>query len=133
MRLSELLGAEVTDQRGRSAGKVHDVRPTQDGPVIGGFGARLRLAGLLVGQRAWGSGSATTEATCMAHGWSRRPSGRSTAKAATSTSVTSNRSNRAGSAAPARLTTSPTPTRWTDPPSATDTRTTRMNNELMAG
>jgi hypothetical protein len=55
MRLSELLGAEVTDEQGRPAGRVHDVRLTQDGPVIGGFGARFRLAGLVVGKRALGA------------------------------------------------------------------------------
>lgn len=52
MRLSELLGAEVVDEHGRSAGRVHDVRLEQDGPMIGTFGASLRLAGLIVGRRA---------------------------------------------------------------------------------
>ena len=37
MRLSELLGAEVLDEAGRSAGRVHDVRLVQDGPVLGGL------------------------------------------------------------------------------------------------
>ena len=55
MRLSELLGAEVLDEAGRSAGRVHDVRLVQDGPVVGGFGAALRLDGLLVGRRAVGA------------------------------------------------------------------------------
>jgi hypothetical protein len=55
MRLSELLGAEVVDQAGRSAGRVHDVRLVQDGPLIGGFGAGLRLDGLIVGRRAVGA------------------------------------------------------------------------------
>jgi uncharacterized protein YrrD len=55
MRLSELLGAEVLDEAGRSAGRVHDVRLVQDGPVVGGFGAALRLDGLLVGGRAVGA------------------------------------------------------------------------------
>ena len=54
MRLTDLLGAEVVDEAGRSAGRVHDVRLIQDGPVIGGFGASLRVAGLLVGRRAVG-------------------------------------------------------------------------------
>jgi hypothetical protein len=53
MRLSELLSAEVVDERGRSAGRVHDVRLIQDGPPIGGFGASLRLEGLIVGRRAF--------------------------------------------------------------------------------
>jgi hypothetical protein len=55
MRLSDLLGAEVLDQAGRSAGRVHDVRLVQDGPVTGGFGAGLRLDGLVVGRRAVGA------------------------------------------------------------------------------
>ena len=38
MRLSDLLGAEVVDQAGESAGRVHDVRLVQDGPVLGGSG-----------------------------------------------------------------------------------------------
>src|SRR5215218_2242776 len=55
MRLSDLLGAEVVDGTGGSAGRVHDVRLVQDGPVVGGFGAALRLDGLLVGRRAVGA------------------------------------------------------------------------------
>ena len=55
MRLSELLGCEVVDERGRSAGKVHDVRMVQDGPPIGQFGASLRLIGLIVGRHAIGA------------------------------------------------------------------------------
>jgi PRC-barrel domain len=55
MRLSDLLGAEVIDEAGRSAGHVHDVRLIQDGPLVGGFGASLRLAGLIVGRRAIGA------------------------------------------------------------------------------
>jgi uncharacterized protein YrrD len=55
MRLSELLGAEVVDQAGRNAGHVHDVRLVQDGPLVGGFGASLRLDGLIVGRRAVGA------------------------------------------------------------------------------
>ena len=55
MRLTELLGAEVVDQAGQSAGHVHDVRLVQDGPLIGGFGASLRLDGLIVGRRAVGA------------------------------------------------------------------------------
>jgi sporulation protein YlmC with PRC-barrel domain len=55
MRLTDLLGAEVVDRAGRSAGRVHDVRLVQDGPVVGGFGAALRLDGLIVGRRAIGA------------------------------------------------------------------------------
>jgi uncharacterized protein YrrD len=55
MRLSDLLGAEVLDEAGRSAGHVHDVRLVQDGPVVGGFGASLRVDGLIVGRRAVGA------------------------------------------------------------------------------
>jgi hypothetical protein len=55
MRLSELLGAEVIGEAGGSAGRVHDIRLVQDGPMIGGFGASLRLAGLIVGRRALGA------------------------------------------------------------------------------
>ena len=55
MRLTELLGAEVVDQAGQSAGRVHDVRLVQDGPLTGGFGAGLRLDGLIVGRRAVGA------------------------------------------------------------------------------
>jgi hypothetical protein len=53
MRLSELLSADVVDEAGRSAGRVHDVRLVQDGPLIGGFGASLRLEGVIVGRRAF--------------------------------------------------------------------------------
>jgi sporulation protein YlmC with PRC-barrel domain len=55
MRLTDLLGVEVVDQGGRSAGRVHDVRLVQDGPLVGGFGASLRVAGLVVGGRGIGA------------------------------------------------------------------------------
>ena len=55
MRLSDLLGAEVVDDAGRSAGHVHDVRLVQDGPLVGSFGASLRLDGLIVGRRSIGA------------------------------------------------------------------------------
>ena len=55
MRLTELLGSQVVDQAGRRAGRVHDVRLVQDGPLVGGFGASLRVAGLIVGRRAVGA------------------------------------------------------------------------------
>ena len=55
MRLSDLLGADVVDEAGRSAGHVHDVRLVQDGPLVGGFGASLRVGGLIVGRRSIGA------------------------------------------------------------------------------
>ena len=55
MRLSDLLGADVVDEGGRSAGHVHDVRLVQDGPLVGAFGASLRVDGLLVGRRSIGA------------------------------------------------------------------------------
>ena len=55
MRLSDLLGADVVDEAGRSAGHVHDVRLVQDGPLVGAFGAGLRVDGLIVGRRSIGA------------------------------------------------------------------------------
>ena len=55
MRLSDLLGADVVDEDGRSAGHVHDVRLVQDGPLVGAFGASLRVDGLIVGRRSIGA------------------------------------------------------------------------------
>ena len=55
MRLTDLLGAEVVDRAGRSPGRVHDVRLVQDGPLLGGFGAGLRVDGLVVGRRCIGT------------------------------------------------------------------------------
>ena len=55
MRLSDLLGAEVVDEAGRNAGHVHDVRLVQDGPLVGAFGAGLRVDGLIVGRRSIGA------------------------------------------------------------------------------
>jgi sporulation protein YlmC with PRC-barrel domain len=50
MRLSELLGMEVTDSSGQRAGHVHDVRLVQDGPLTSGFDAAVRVHGLIVGR-----------------------------------------------------------------------------------
>lgn len=47
--LSELLQSEVVDSEGRELGKVDDVRLVQDGPIRPGFGAALRVDGLVVG------------------------------------------------------------------------------------
>lgn len=55
MRLSELLHRRVVDADGREAGKVHDVRLVQDGPLLGTFGAALRVEGLIVGPAAVGA------------------------------------------------------------------------------
>ena len=63
MRLADLLGAEVVDRCGQPAGRVHDVRLVQDGPLIGGFGASLRLDGLIVGGRAMAPAWTTNKAT----------------------------------------------------------------------
>ena len=51
MRLSEILGSHVVDEAGASLGRVADVRAVQDGPVHPGFGAALRIDGLIVGRR----------------------------------------------------------------------------------
>ena len=55
MRLSELLEAHVVDGEGQAVGKVVDVRLIQDGPVMEGFGAALRVKGFVVGRRGLGT------------------------------------------------------------------------------
>lgn len=50
MRLSDLLETEVVDADGTVVGHVHDVRAIQDGPAVPGFGALLRIDGLVVGR-----------------------------------------------------------------------------------
>ena len=52
--MSDLLGAEVLDDRGARLGDVHDARLVQDGPPAGPFGASLRLRALLIGPTAIG-------------------------------------------------------------------------------
>jgi hypothetical protein len=47
--LSELLHSRVVDVDGHSLGSVHDVRLVQDGPFVEGFGASLRIDGLVSG------------------------------------------------------------------------------------
>ena len=54
MRLSELLGREVTDSDGTDIGTVTDVRLVQDGPPRDLGQARLRVAGLVVSPRHGG-------------------------------------------------------------------------------
>jgi sporulation protein YlmC with PRC-barrel domain len=51
MLLSELIGTEVVEQGGRRRGVVHDVAAVQDGPVMRGFGAALRVDSLILGSR----------------------------------------------------------------------------------
>lgn len=48
-RLGELLHCDVVDADGRTVGSVDDVRLVQDGPLLAGFGAALRVDGLVVG------------------------------------------------------------------------------------
>jgi sporulation protein YlmC with PRC-barrel domain len=55
VRLSELLGLEVVDADGEVVGTVHDVVLVQDGPVLGSWGAALRLEALLVGTGSLGT------------------------------------------------------------------------------
>ena len=49
MRLSELLQYTVVDAAGTTIGTVSDVRLVQDGPYVEGFGAGLRVEGLVAG------------------------------------------------------------------------------------
>jgi hypothetical protein len=54
LRLSDLLDAATFDADGQPLGRVKDVRLVQDGPYVEGFGQALRVAGVIVGQRAYG-------------------------------------------------------------------------------
>jgi hypothetical protein len=49
MLVSELLRSKVVDVDGKPVGDVDDVRLVQDGPLIEGFGAALRVDALIVG------------------------------------------------------------------------------------
>lgn len=49
MRLGELLNSPVVDSHGAAVGAVHDVRLVQDGPLLEGFGAALRIDALIIG------------------------------------------------------------------------------------
>lgn len=55
MRLSELLGANVVDERGNELGEVHDVRLVQNGPVLGSWGAAFTVESLVVGSGSIGT------------------------------------------------------------------------------
>ncbi|HEU0130924.1 MAG TPA: PRC-barrel domain-containing protein [Mycobacteriales bacterium] len=48
MRASDLIGARVRDASGTDIGSVSDVRLVQDGPLLGAWGAALRVDGLVV-------------------------------------------------------------------------------------
>jgi hypothetical protein len=52
MRLSDLLDRPVLDRDGRPLGRIREVRLVQDGPYVDGFGAALRVDGVLVGRPA---------------------------------------------------------------------------------
>ena len=54
MRLSDVLRHEVFDGRGKSLGRIQDVRLVQDGPEIGKFGPSLRVDGVVIGRQAAG-------------------------------------------------------------------------------
>ena len=49
MRISDLLDRRVVDVAGADVGKVHDVRLVQDGPLLAGGLAALRVDALVVG------------------------------------------------------------------------------------
>jgi hypothetical protein len=50
VRASELIRARVVDRDGVDMGRVEDLRVVQDGPLLDGFGAALRLDGVVVGK-----------------------------------------------------------------------------------
>jgi hypothetical protein len=52
MRMGDLMHCEVVDAGGTRLGKVRDVRLVQDGRIVEGFGALLRVDGLVVGKGA---------------------------------------------------------------------------------
>ena len=54
MKLSELLTADVVDADGRRVGPVRSVRLVQDGPVLGGTQAAMRVDAVIVGGGALG-------------------------------------------------------------------------------
>jgi hypothetical protein len=50
MTLADLLGCAVVDHRGANVGRVCDVRLRQDGPLLGGITAALRVDAVLLGR-----------------------------------------------------------------------------------
>lgn len=50
MRLSDLLHCTVHDADGTVIGRVSDLRLVQDGPVVGGLQAAIRVDALVVGR-----------------------------------------------------------------------------------
>jgi hypothetical protein len=55
MRLTELLGLDVSTVSGEHLGRVHDALLIQDGPMHGSVGASFRLHALAVGRRSLGA------------------------------------------------------------------------------
>lgn len=55
MRLSDLLGSVVIDDKQRAIGKVLEVVMVQDGPIIGSFGAAFKVSGFIAGRSRFGS------------------------------------------------------------------------------
>ncbi len=49
MSLSDLMNRTIVDYSGKKVGHVNDVRLVQDGPYVEGFGAGLRVEGLVAG------------------------------------------------------------------------------------
>jgi hypothetical protein len=49
VRMGELLRSTVVDADGHAVGSVDDVRLVQDGPLVEGVGAALRVDGLVIG------------------------------------------------------------------------------------
>src|ERR1043166_6606163 len=55
MRLTDLLGSDVVDSRGRKIAAVTDVRRVQDGPLLGEIGSAFRAHGLVMGRASIGA------------------------------------------------------------------------------
>jgi hypothetical protein len=67
MNLSDLLGCAVVDADGTTLGEVSDVRLVQDGPLLAGITAALRVDALLIGR------SSLAERLGYVHGGVTRP------------------------------------------------------------